>query len=238
MRGQIWELSLGNSAGVTPEAYHKIIAQISPLIDKNVCGTFETDEESLPVEPDVEPEYGSIEFWARSINVDLPRTYPVLAFFHVGGPFRRPLHEVLLAYALFRPEIGYVQGMSYLVAMLLLNMDAYAAFKCLANMIEKHPHMLIFLRMDMPKVRVRVRVRVRVQVQVRVRFRVGGRVRVRLIFLRMYMPKVSSHHMFIFYQLSIYPVRIRTVYLIECCFPSFRSTETEVESHSDADPYS
>jgi TBC1 domain family member 14 len=42
--------------------------------------------------------------------------------------------------------------MSYIVAMLLLNMDAFAAFKTLANMIEKHPHMIAFLKMDMNQI--------------------------------------------------------------------------------------
>jgi len=43
--------------------------------------------------------------------------------------------------------------MSYIVAMLLLNIEeTYSAFKSLANMIAKHPHMSTFLAMDMDKI--------------------------------------------------------------------------------------
>ena len=38
--------------------------------------------------------------------------------------------------------------MSYIAAMLLLNMDEYTAFKSLANMMFRHPHCLHFLQMD------------------------------------------------------------------------------------------
>ena len=78
--------------------YASIVSQIRPFVDADFS---ETGSEA-------EPEAGSPQFWARTINVDLPRTYPVLAFFHKGGPLCGPLHEVLLAYAVFRPEIGYV----------------------------------------------------------------------------------------------------------------------------------
>lgn len=44
--------------------------------------------------------------------------------------------------------------MSYLAAMLLLYMDAYPAFQCLANMLHSH-YFLSFLRMDMGQIRIR-----------------------------------------------------------------------------------
>ena len=42
--------------------------------------------------------------------------------------------------------------MSYLVAMLLLNMDEYSAFICLANMIHSN-HFLKFFRMELKQVK-------------------------------------------------------------------------------------
>lgn len=71
------------------------------------------------------------------IEHDLPRTFPTLGFFHDGGPLQHGLERVLQAYACFRPDVGYVQGMSYLVAMLLLNMDEVTAFKCLVNVVAQ-----------------------------------------------------------------------------------------------------
>jgi hypothetical protein len=49
------------------------------------------------------------------------------------------LHELpsVVNIRILRPEVGYVQGMSYLAAMLLLYMESYEAFTCLANMLAK-----------------------------------------------------------------------------------------------------
>ena len=155
VRGRVWELSVGNRLGITEESYSEIVARISTIVDVNLeLDQQRPDDPSEEGgEPEKEPEYGSVEYWARHISTDLPRTHAVLAFFHKEGPLRRPLHEVLLAYAVYRPDIGYVQGMSYIVAMLLLQLPtAYQAFKTLANMIEVHPHMSAFLKMDMKKI--------------------------------------------------------------------------------------
>lgn len=66
------------------------------------------------------------------VAVDVPRTFPELAFFAPGAPLRGALVRVLLAYAAFRPDHGYAQGMSHLAAVLLLTagqaaVDAAAA---------------------------------------------------------------------------------------------------------------
>ena len=154
MRGKVWELATGNKLGIMPELYNSILARedIVECLDREFAVARPSDPSEEGGEPETNPKAGTVEYWARLISTDLPRTHSVLAFFHKGGPLQRPLHEVLLAFAVHRPDIGYVQGMSYIVAMLLLNMEAFAAFKTLVNMIEKHPHMVAFLTMDMKKI--------------------------------------------------------------------------------------
>jgi TBC1 domain family member 14 len=71
------------------------------------------------------------------IERDLPRTFPTLAFFHDGGPLEQNLRRVLRAFVCFKTSIGYVQGLSFIVAMLLLYMDEVQAFRCLVNLIDK-----------------------------------------------------------------------------------------------------
>jgi hypothetical protein len=71
------------------------------------------------------------------IDADIPRTFPFLSFFHDGGEWETKLRTLLASYCSYRPDAGYVQGMSFIGAMLLLNMDASPAFVCLANML--HP---------------------------------------------------------------------------------------------------
>lgn len=54
------------------------------------------------------------------------------------------LHDVLGAYACYRPDVGYVQGMSFLAGVLLLNMEASDAFICLANLLNRSSYMAFF----------------------------------------------------------------------------------------------
>eukprot|EP00731_Ephydatia_muelleri_P020290 Em0013g17a len=63
------------------------------------------------------------------------------------GPYYGPLHDVLGAYACYRPDIGYVQGMSFLAGMLLLNMEPSDAFICLANLLNR-PSYVAFFKVD------------------------------------------------------------------------------------------
>lgn len=71
-----------------------------------------------------------------NFDIDLERTFPVLKFFQKGGPMYNSFVSVLECYVKMRPDVGYVQGMSYLVAMLLLYLEEYDAFLCLGNMIQ------------------------------------------------------------------------------------------------------
>ncbi len=100
-------------------------------LDKNTIATTTTnDEKSM---------YGK-ETSVLSISVDLNRTFPKLAFFRHDGSHHKPLKRVLAAYCFYRPDCGYVQGMSFLAAMLLLQMgieDPYETFVLLVNIMGR-----------------------------------------------------------------------------------------------------
>ncbi|CAH0694341.1 unnamed protein product [Spodoptera exigua] len=70
------------------------------------------------------------------IQLDIARTFPHLCIFQPGGPYFDVLHELLAAYVCYRPDIGYVQGMSFIAAVLILNMEAPQAFVCFANLLD------------------------------------------------------------------------------------------------------
>lgn len=94
----------------------------------------------------------------KAIMLDLPRTFPDLAFFHQpGSAFEGSLREILEAFAYLRPDIGYSQGMSFLGAVLLLYLDTPDAFACFVNMLHQSCF-LHFFRMKMPEVRIYMRV--------------------------------------------------------------------------------
>lgn len=44
---------------------------------------------------------------------------------------------ILQTYACYRPDVGYVQGMSYLAGMLVYYLDEFSAFRCLANILGR-----------------------------------------------------------------------------------------------------
>ncbi|KAK3279618.1 hypothetical protein CYMTET_12510 [Cymbomonas tetramitiformis] len=74
------------------------------------------------------------------IPVDVNRTFPSINFFleEAAGTLHSDLCEVLEAYAFYRPDVGYVQGMSYLAGFFLLAMDKIDAFTCFANLLNMH----------------------------------------------------------------------------------------------------
>ena len=85
----------------------------------------------------------------KLIDTDLPRTFPSLRLFDEDGPYYNQLRTVLETFACFRPDLGYIQGMSYLAAMLCLyfqtfstkpDENTYMAFQCLANLMVCMQH--------------------------------------------------------------------------------------------------
>ncbi|XP_042856784.1 TBC1 domain family member 14-like [Penaeus japonicus] len=84
------------------------------------------------------PESKSKSFWRLTVD----RMFQ-------GGPYHDPLHNILGAYACYRPDVGYVQGMSFLAATLLLNMDETDAFIAFSNLLNRPAHMAFF-RVDQP----------------------------------------------------------------------------------------
>jgi TBC1 domain family member 14 len=75
----------------------------------------------------------------------------MLAFFQEDGPCHKPLQHLLEAFVVLRPDLGYVQGMSFIAAVFLLNMDPYEAFVCFANVLNRRLF-LSFFRMDLEQV--------------------------------------------------------------------------------------
>jgi nicotinic acid phosphoribosyltransferase len=58
-----------------------------------------------------------------------------------------------MAYSLLRPDLGYVQGMSYVAASLLLHFQReYDTFKIFANLMHRDNLLFDFYSFDMDKV--------------------------------------------------------------------------------------
>lgn len=62
------------------------------------------------------------------------------------------LKEIIQAFVVSRPDIGYVQGITYIGGMLLLYMDKFQSFVALMNIIL-NPNMVSFYRFNKNQVR-------------------------------------------------------------------------------------
>ncbi|KAJ3162268.1 hypothetical protein HDU88_006752 [Geranomyces variabilis] len=79
--------------------------------------------------------------YERIIRRDVPRTYPKLDLFkEEGGEGQEKLFRVLKAYSIYDAEVGYCQGLSFVVGPLLLqDMSEAQAFAVLVRLLEATP---------------------------------------------------------------------------------------------------
>eukprot|EP00011_Vannellida_sp_DIVA3-517-6-12_P005786 CAMPEP_0114628378 /NCGR_PEP_ID=MMETSP0168-20121206/12790_1 /TAXON_ID=95228 ORGANISM="Vannella sp., Strain DIVA3 517/6/12" /NCGR_SAMPLE_ID=MMETSP0168 /ASSEMBLY_ACC=CAM_ASM_000044 /LENGTH=462 /DNA_ID=CAMNT_0001839759 /DNA_START=174 /DNA_END=1562 /DNA_ORIENTATION=- len=72
------------------------------------------------------------------IQRDIHRTFPEHVFFQErGGLGQTALYDALKAYSIHNPQVGYCQGMGFIIATFLLYMTAEEAFYLLACIIDK-----------------------------------------------------------------------------------------------------
>ncbi|XP_035531297.1 TBC1 domain family member 14 isoform X1 [Morone saxatilis] len=139
VRGKVWSLAVGNELNITHELY-------------SICLSRAKEKWRTTAAPAPEPETedaGSSdrESSLELIKLDISRTFPHLCIFQQGGPYHDVLHSILGAYTCYRPDVGYVQGMSFIAAVLILNLDTADAFIAFANLLNK-PCQMAFFRVD------------------------------------------------------------------------------------------
>ena len=159
LRKRVWPLLIANALRITPELFQMYRTRSKSKIWKRMEeeSDYQTSQQSKfnttsSPQRRVSRSVTSIgkEISLNLIDVDLPRTFPQLKLFDSTGPFHAKLKEVLETYACYRPDLGYVQGMSYIAALLCLYMaDTYQAFICLSNvMIDDNSHFFAFFNLS------------------------------------------------------------------------------------------
>ncbi|XP_028657707.1 TBC1 domain family member 14 isoform X2 [Erpetoichthys calabaricus] len=141
VRGKVWSLAIGNDLNITHELYDICLARAKEKWKSLPVASPEAESEE-PVVPLADKE-GSLEL----IKLDISRTFPNLCIFQKGGPYHDMLHSILGAYTCYRPDVGYVQGMSFIAAVLILNLDTADAFIAFTNLLNK-PCQMAFFRVD------------------------------------------------------------------------------------------
>ncbi|XP_012578918.1 PREDICTED: TBC1 domain family member 12 [Condylura cristata] len=142
VRGKVWSLAIGNELNITPELYEIFLSRAKERWKSfSETGSENDTEENAGVS--VADREASLEL----IKLDISRTFPSLYIFQKGGPYHDVLHSILGAYTCYRPDVGYVQGMSFIAAVLILNLEEADAFIAFANLLNK-PCQLAFFRVD------------------------------------------------------------------------------------------
>ncbi|ESO96014.1 hypothetical protein LOTGIDRAFT_116180, partial [Lottia gigantea] len=101
-----------------------IITEKGPHYYRNLCNM-------LPDSP--------VTRYRKQISLDLMRTMPSNVKFATSGSRGiMDLQDVLLAFCIHSPDIGYCQGMNFIVGMALLFMDAHDAFWTLVAVTERY----------------------------------------------------------------------------------------------------
>ncbi|XP_070710546.1 TBC1 domain family member 14 [Pempheris klunzingeri] len=139
VRGKVWSLAVGNELNITHELYSICLARAKEKWKTTPAPSSETETEDAGSSD----RESSLEL----IKLDISRTFPHLCIFQQGGPYHDVLHSILGAYTCYRPDVGYVQGMSFIAAVLILNLDTADAFIAFANLLNK-PCQMAFFRVD------------------------------------------------------------------------------------------
>ncbi|KAL7749077.1 hypothetical protein RI367_005482 [Sorochytrium milnesiophthora] len=125
VRPIVWTLAIGNECNITPDVYQLCCERAEEGVSSKVA-TQSGALRTLGIK-----ETGAL------IAEDVSNTLPALSIFKDGGPYNQVAQRLLKAVACYRPDIGYVAGMSYLVAVLLLNVPEEDAFTCMCNILHK-----------------------------------------------------------------------------------------------------
>ena len=162
IRGKVWILCLGNRFSITKEYYEIQVKNSKEILEKYKINKKNentiNDINTISNENEIK-EVGVIKDKEKSINIidlDIERTFPYLGIFKGGSPMAQDLREILRVFVISRPDIGYIQGLSFIAGILLLNMDKFKAFISLMNLIL-NPIMLPFYKMDNESIQQRLK---------------------------------------------------------------------------------
>ena len=164
VRGKVWMLCLGNRFSITKEYYEIQVKNSKEIIEKykankknneimiddmNILNNNKESKEMATLTKDKEKSINIIE-------LDIERTFPYLRLFRGDSPMAQDLREILRVFVISRPDIGYIQGLSFIAGILLLNMDKFKAFISLMNLIL-NPIILPFYKMDNESIQQRLK---------------------------------------------------------------------------------
>lgn len=97
-RAEVWEKAIGNELALTESTYTRALKRARDV-----------EEEMANSKTDSEPR--KEKAWFDAIRRDVVSAFPDLKIFQPnGGPLHDTLVDVLMAYSMYRPDVGYSHG--------------------------------------------------------------------------------------------------------------------------------
>jgi hypothetical protein len=107
VRGRVWARAVGNELSLSEGSFRAALERgrvVERMLDSQEGGGkgmgLRNGEEKRRME------------WIRCIRRDVAETFKELGLFQPGGRLERELRDVLVAYAMYRSDVGYVRGMN------------------------------------------------------------------------------------------------------------------------------
>ncbi|AWP08946.1 putative rab GTPase-activating protein 1-like [Scophthalmus maximus] len=179
LRGPVWRCLLSTD-GLRESSdfnYQKCLLEVrGPLVDLGVSeysilsaiATLSDTQNDLdlnhqPPSGCPEPCYSADDITVfRQIALDLQRSFPTHRSLMGDRPEaiegQAKLFRVLIAYAKYNPQVGYSQGMSYIAAVLLMQLGEEEAFWALAALLDKPKYLTELFDLSLTKVQHQVKV--------------------------------------------------------------------------------
>lgn len=124
-RGKVWQRAVGNELNLSANSYLAALRRAKDLERKLAKGDADDNDK----------RHGR---WFSAIRKDIETTFPELRIFQEGGPLNTSLIDVVSAYSMYRSDVGYVPGLTTIVALLLLNLPTpESAFITLCNVLNR-----------------------------------------------------------------------------------------------------
>ncbi|XP_037622977.1 USP6 N-terminal-like protein [Sebastes umbrosus] len=179
LRGRVWKclLTIDSLRETSDFNYQKCLLEVrGPLVDlgvseygilsaittlsdtQNDLGLNHQQPSSCP-----EPRYSVDDITLfRQIALDLQRSFPTHRSLMGESPEaiegQAKLFRVLIAYAKYSPQVGYSQGMSYIAAVLLMQLGEEEAFWALTALLDKPKYLAELFDLSLTKVQHQVKV--------------------------------------------------------------------------------
>lgn len=98
-RGDVWRKAVGNELGLTEASYQAVLKRVKAT-EERLLGISEEQRET-------KKEWR----WFEDIRSDVRTAFPELKIFQPdGGPLHDAFVELLMAYSMYRSDVGYVSG--------------------------------------------------------------------------------------------------------------------------------